>query len=110
MISELEGRIEDILALSDGTFVHPRSIWQIFKQDPEILQYQLIQHEQSRFELAFTTATEEAFDRACRRALPNLRRLLGSDSVIEVHRRADLGCIPGIKFRAVISRVKRELL
>jgi len=30
LISELDGRTEDILALEDGSFVHPRAIWQVF--------------------------------------------------------------------------------
>ena len=106
IITELEGRIEDILTLSNGIFVHPRSVWQVFKGDPEILQYQLIQHEQDLFELAIATATKEAFDRAYKRALPDLQSLLGSDSVIEAHRKVDLGCTPGAKFRAVEVRVK----
>ena len=44
-LSELEGRVEDILPLADGRFVHPRAVWQVFKDDPDVLQYQLTQHE-----------------------------------------------------------------
>ena len=33
LLSELEGRVEDILPLADGRFVHPRAVWQVFKDD-----------------------------------------------------------------------------
>ena len=45
MLSELEGRVEDVLTLPDGRSVHPRAVWQAFKDDEEVLQYQLVQHE-----------------------------------------------------------------
>ena len=64
MLSELEGRVEDVLALPDGSSVHPRAVWQAFKDDEEVLQYQLVQHEPARFELRLTTLDEAAFERA----------------------------------------------
>jgi phenylacetate-coenzyme A ligase PaaK-like adenylate-forming protein len=102
-ISELEGRVEDILPLTDGTFVHPRAIWQVFKADPEVLQYQLTQHDLQRFALTLVTVDGPAFERALARARPGLERLLGAGATIEVTRRSHVDRGGAGKFRAVAS-------
>jgi phenylacetate-CoA ligase len=107
LLSELEGRVEDILALDDGRFVHPRAVWQVFKDDRDVLQYQLTQHERRRFTVELATVDQAAFDRAIARALPELRALLGRDPSIDVSRRAELARQDTGKFRAVASLVPR---
>jgi phenylacetate-CoA ligase len=103
LLSELEGRIEDILALADGRFVHPRAVWQVFKSDRDVLQYQLTQRGRHRFELKLATMDEPAFQRACGRVLPELQKLLGPGVCVETGRQAGLIRPPGGKFRAVVS-------
>jgi phenylacetate-CoA ligase len=103
LLSELEGRAEDILPLPDGRFIHPRAIWQVFKNNSEILQYQLTQREAQRFTLTFVTVDGPAFRRAAEQALPELKRLLGTDAVIDVTRRNEMDRGTGGKFRAVVS-------
>jgi len=107
LLSELDGREEDVLPLADGSFVHPRAVWQVFKGDRAVLQYQLTQHESQRFELTLTTLDEPAFQRSLGRALPELERLLGAGAVIDVHRRSDLEPRRAGKFRAVASLCSR---
>jgi phenylacetate-CoA ligase len=107
LLSELEGRVEDILTLADGRFVHPRAIWQVFKEDGDVLQYQLTQHEPRRFTLELATLDQPAFERALARALPELRTLLGPDPAIEASRRPDLARHGGGKYRAVASLCPR---
>jgi phenylacetate-CoA ligase len=108
LISELEGRVEDILQLADGSYVHPRSVWQVLKGNPDILQYQLIQEDRKRFELILATKDEAAFHRARTSALPGLQNLLGTDAVIAANCKTSFVCSPGVKYRAVVSRVKRD--
>lgn len=103
LLSELEGRVEDILPLADGRFVHPRAVWEVFKADRAVLQYQLTQHEPERFELTLTTLDEPAFQQSLARALPELERLLGRGAVIDVNRRSELDRRSDGKFRAVAS-------
>jgi phenylacetate-CoA ligase len=106
LLSELEGRVEDILPLADGRFLHPRAVWQVLKDDPSVLQYQLTQEEPRRFTLTLATLDEASFRAAAGRALPRLALLLGPDAAIEplwdgaLPRRAEP------KFRAVVSRCK----
>lgn len=106
LLSELEGRVEDILELPGKRYVHPRAIWQVLKDDRELLQYQLVQHEPQRFELALVTVDEAAYARVVEKGLPHLKDLLGSDSVIEVHRRTEMVRSERGKFRAVSSRCR----
>ncbi len=103
LLAELDGRVEDILPLPDGRFVHPRSIWQVFKSDPEVWQYQLTQHEPQRFALTLVTADEAAFRRTLARALPELQRVLGPRAIVDATRRSEIGRGTGGKFRAVAS-------
>jgi phenylacetate-CoA ligase len=104
LLSELEGRVEDILPLRDGRFVHPRAIWQVFQGDADVLQYQLTQHEPERFELQLATVDADAYGRAEARALPQLQSLLGGGAVVDVRRVAELDLRGEGKFRAVVSR------
>jgi phenylacetate-CoA ligase len=104
LLSELEGRVEDILTLADGRFVHPRAVWQVFKDDRSVLQYQLTQEKAERFELTLTTLSEAAFEHAVSRARPALANLLGEGAKIDVSWRSELDPRTGGKFRAVASR------
>ena len=102
LLSELEGREEDMLPLADGRVVHPRAIWQVFMNDPDVLQYQLTQHRPQRFSLELATVDDAAYERAVARALPELEQLLRPEPAIDASRRtAPRG---DAKFRAVASR------
>jgi phenylacetate-CoA ligase len=100
LLSELEGRVEDILTHPDGGAVHGRSVWAVFKDDRDVLQYQLTQLGPDRFALRLATLDEAAFARASARATDGLRRLLGDRARVEVSRREELEQREG-KFRAV---------
>ena len=103
LLSELEGRSEDILSLPDGRLIHPRVVWQVFKGDPEVLQYQLTQHEPQRFALTLVTVDEPAFQRALTRARPELEQVLGARAIIDATRGSEIVYRTGGKFRAVAS-------
>ncbi len=110
LMSEVEGRLEDMVPLASGAQVHPRAVWAAFKDDREILQYQLVQHELRRFELKLVTATPHAFSAASHRARTALGGVLGDDAVIDVVHELELGRLERAangKFRAVESRVAR---
>ena len=104
LLTELDGRVEDMLALADGRLVHPRAIWEVFKGDAEVLQYQLIQHDQRRFALVLVTVDTPSFQRALTRALPSLERVLGPGAIIDATHRSEPEQRAGGKFRAVASR------
>lgn len=103
VLSELEGRVEDVLALPDGGFVHPRAVWEVFKSDRDVLQYQLTQRAPHGFALTLVSLDEDAYRRALERALPRLRRLLGEAAVIDTSHRTEVLRKGNEKFRAVAS-------
>lgn len=107
LLTELEGRVEDVLALDDGRHVHPRMVWQALKDDPDVLQYQLTQLEPRRFALRLATLDDAAFARARARVVPALTRLLAPDPVIEAVRGDSLE--RGGKFRAVAALAARDV-
>jgi phenylacetate-CoA ligase len=106
LLSELEGRVEDLLRMPDGRFVHPRTVWQVFQGDPDVLQYQLIQHEPDRFALRLATVDVPAYERAEARARPMLHSLLGTEARIEARRVDESEPRGAGKFRAVSSLVR----
>jgi len=103
LLSELEGRVEDIMPLADGRFVHPRAVWQVMKEDTSVLQYQLIQREPRRFSLTLVTVDEPTFRHSRERVVTALGRLLGADAVIETQWGREIHREGGGKFRAVAS-------
>jgi phenylacetate-CoA ligase len=103
LLSELEGRVEDIMTLPDGRSVHPRAVWEVFQGDTDLIQYQLTQHEPDRFELWLVTVDDEAFRRVEQRARPLLQDLLGTGARIAIGRRGESEQRGDGKFRAVVS-------
>lgn len=106
LLSELEGRVEDIIFLSNGGFIHPRAIWAVLSQRNEVLKYQLIQHELERFELKLVTVDHPSYQVAVVDVLAGLRRLLGESAVIECEYATELVPEASGKFRPVMSRCK----
>jgi len=107
VLSELEGRAEDIIYLPDGGLVHPRIIWSVIKQAPEVLQYQLIQHEPGKFELRIVTADEKTYRQVIPDLLSTLQDLLGRSARIDHGYYKEIERGSGGKYRAVISHCKR---
>ena len=108
LLTELEGRAEDIIALPNGELLHPRAVWKVFKGRDEIVQYQLIQHEQGRFELRLVTIDRETYQSIIDGILADLRQLLGESAVIESRFYEELERQKG-KFRCVISLCRQEV-
>jgi phenylacetate-CoA ligase len=108
LLSDLEGRVEDIITLADGRLVDPRSVYSALVGLDALLQYQLIQHEPARFELRLAAVDQGTFQALSPAAVASLQRLLGQSASIEAVYYADrLPTGPGDKFRAVISRVQQ---
>jgi phenylacetate-coenzyme A ligase PaaK-like adenylate-forming protein len=108
LLSEIQGRVEDMLPLANGEHLHPREVWSVFKDDRRVLQYQLVQHDVRRFELKLVTVDEQAFLPSRDRAVRELRKLLGGDAEIEVTGHDELGRAERGqrgKFKAVETRV-----
>lgn len=102
LLGGIQGRMEDVVFLKSGRFVHPRIIWGVFKPRPEILRYQLIQHDADRFELKVVSRDEGSYDRHIGEILTELGDLLEQPS-IEARRCDSLEPEASGKFRPVIS-------
>jgi phenylacetate-CoA ligase len=105
VLTGLLGRAEDALALADGRIIDPRLVWNIFKDRPEIIRYQLIQHEPARFALNLVTTDRDAYDRNCPVVVEDLRRLLGPVQ-IEPSFHTSLETSASGKFRPVVSHCR----
>ncbi len=110
LLSELEGRVEDILDLPEGRFIHPRAIWAVIKKTEGVLKYQLIQHAPQHFELKLVTADPHTYSLVADRILDGLKNLLGSSATIEPEQVEGLPAQEGGKFRPVLSLCKPRRL
>jgi phenylacetate-CoA ligase len=106
LLSELEGRMEDILFLQDGRFIHSRAIWGVIKSIEGVLKYQLIQHEPKRFELRLVTVCKGTYLRIVDRILDGLKNLLGSSVTIESQYVDEIKPQEERKFMPVLSLCK----
>jgi hypothetical protein len=100
--------VEDIIALEDGRFVHPRSVWSIFKSEPRVVQYQLVQQSQRRFELRLVTPNQRIFEQISPRIVEALKTLVGDGVTIECKFAQGLSRETSGKFRPVKALNWRE--
>lgn len=99
LLSQLEGKTEDMLRLGDGSMVFPRLVWDFVDRYPGIARYQLVQHGPDRFELRLVA---DDFGRVAAPLAADLRGLLrGADVEATAHDALEPG--PGGKFRPVVG-------
>ena len=103
LLSELEGRVQDIVFLPDGRFLHPRVIWRVVRAQPEVLRYQVVQHEPARFELRLVTRDEATYDRIAGEVARELRGILGSGVHVETAYHTELPAGSRGKFRMIVA-------
>lgn len=108
LLTALEGRLEDILIRADGTFVHPLAIWGVFKSRPEVLRYQVIQHDANHYELRLVTLDEPTYARLIEGVLREFRTLFGASVQIDAAYVRELDVPWPGKFRAVVAAPRRR--
>jgi len=107
-LSELEGRVEDVIFLENGRSVHPRMVWSIFKKEPRVLQYQLCQLSQTQFKLKLVTHDMSIFDNVSPSVCIRLKSLLGEEVSIKAEYATTLKREGSGKFRPVRSLWRRD--
>jgi phenylacetate-CoA ligase len=98
---DLNGRVDEVIDLGDGTYIYPTQLWDAFRGRPQILQYQLVQHEPSRFELKVVVADDRAAGSALQAAVVDLRRVLRGARV-EVSFHPEIPHEAGGKYRHLV--------
>jgi phenylacetate-CoA ligase len=106
LLSDLEGRVEDILALPDGNLLTGGRIWNIVKRRPEVLRYQFIQAEPLRYELKLMTAESADYDSIAEGMLRDIRAIVGPSATVEASYHESLEAGPGGKFRTTLNLCK----
>jgi phenylacetate-CoA ligase len=102
LLSVVEGRVSQVVHLSNGSFVHPFAVWAPLKLHDGVVRYQLVQHEPTRFELRLVTVDRGTFDAVAPQVVPELRETLGGAEVeASFHERLEQG--RGGKFSPVVA-------
>lgn len=102
-LAELRGRVGEVLVLPGGRLVHPSAVWGVFRQASDVLRYQLVQEEPTRFLLRVLATDRAAYDVRIGGILERLRNLLGPVT-IEPAFDPELDLARAGKFRPVVSR------
>lgn len=103
MLGEIDGRTEDLLHLANGRIVHPRGVWGVLKPHPEVLGYQLVQREPSRFLLKLVMATADDYARLAPQLARDMETTLGPGMSVEAERCDEVPRLAGGKVRMVVA-------
>jgi phenylacetate-CoA ligase len=102
VLSSLEGRVSQIVHLPSGDLVHPFVVLQMMRGHPQVIRWQLVQHERDRFELKLATADRAAFDRMAGPVAAEAGEILqGARLEVGYDEEIELG--PGGKHRPVVA-------
>jgi phenylacetate-CoA ligase len=101
-LAELQGRVDEIIVLRDGTLVTPIAVWSVIRAYDGIARYQLVQHERDRFDLRFVTEPRDLAHAIGKRLEEDLRSLLRG-SRVGITALDDLNAPPGEKFRPIVA-------
>ncbi|MDQ3823422.1 MAG: hypothetical protein M3321_09305 [Actinomycetota bacterium] len=101
LLSPVQGRINEVVVLTDGTRVHPFSVADAVREEG-LLRFRLVQAARMRFRLEVVTVDDEAYRRVLDAAVPRLCGVLGGAEVTAV-RRVALEEGPRQKFRRVVA-------
>jgi len=102
-LDEIDGRAEDLLHLANGRIVHPRGVWGVLKPHPEVLGYQLVQRETSRFLLKLVMATADDYARLATQLARDMEATLGPGMFVEAERCDEVPRLAGGKVRMVVA-------
>jgi len=110
LLTQLEGRTDDVIFLPGGRFIHSREVWGFFINRREVLRYQLVQRAPSSFLIRISTADKNVYDRIVGDIVAGLSNLLGGSCAIEAECALGLELFPDSKFSPVASQCKHEPL
>lgn len=103
-LSELEGRVAEVVYLPSGNIVHQYAVAALFRRFQGVVRYQLVQHEPDRFQLRVMTVDREAFDRISPDIAESFRELL-EGAALDVTREDPIELDRQGKFQRVVSGV-----
>jgi phenylacetate-CoA ligase len=101
VLTELDGRVDEAIALPDGAIVGAIGIAAAVGAIPEILRFRLVQRADTRFDLELSMIDAGAFETAAEQATAALRPVLRDCEVRPVHRQ-DIALATGGKHRHLI--------
>ena len=100
---EIDGRAEDLLHLPNGELLHPRAVWGVLKPHSEVLGYQLVQREPSRFLLKLVMAGADDYARLAPQLAREMEAALGPGMAVETERCESVPREAGGKVRMVVA-------
>jgi phenylacetate-CoA ligase len=102
LLTELEGRVESIVRVGDGSTIHPRLLEKIIHRHPEVLRFQIVQREPDSFDLRLVTQDDAGYERVTDGIRAELSTLLHG-AEIHAERRDELRPANTGKFRSVVG-------
>lgn len=110
LLSKLEGRRDDVVALPNGQFLHSANVWLAIRGNPDFIQYQLLQHTLTQFELKLSTVDKPTFERVSADLTARLKPVLGEGAELSASYVSPFEPFGTRKRSQLVSEIKREAL
>jgi phenylacetate-coenzyme A ligase PaaK-like adenylate-forming protein len=101
LLVELDGRVDDAVALPDGTILGAIGLSAAVGAVPGVLRFRLVQRSATEFDLELSVTEPAVFQQAAQQAVAALAPVLGSCAVRPVHRQ-DIALATGGKHRMLV--------
>ncbi|MEW6269845.1 MAG: hypothetical protein AB1689_11180 [Thermodesulfobacteriota bacterium] len=102
-LDDVDGRVEDMVALPDGRVLHPRAIWGVVKPHAEVVQYQVVQTAPHAFVVRLVTLDDDGYRRVAPAVARELAELLGPPTEVATERHERLVTERSGKLRMVVA-------
>jgi phenylacetate-CoA ligase len=107
LIKSIDGRLDDIVSLNDGSMLNFQFFFNFMKNYTEIDQYRIIQEDRDHI-VVFLSCREEHFKRTVDRLKKDFRALFGKGVDVSFERVKEIPLDPSGKRRSIISNVKPD--
>jgi phenylacetate-CoA ligase len=110
LLSFPPGRSDDLIALPSGRVLHPQAVRTIFTDETEVWQYQVVQRDESTFDVAIVASPVCDRARTRERVAANFARQFGEDVTLTIAFVAAIDRTAAGKFRSVLSLTQQARL
>jgi phenylacetate-CoA ligase len=109
LLREIEGRVDDIIVLSDGRELPPAALHALFDEQEYIDQYQFTQKSEDDF-LIKVVANNSRTPTSDKELISGLEQILGKNVSIKIKHVDKITITRTGKYRRIISHVKRPTI
>ncbi|OGW37697.1 MAG: hypothetical protein A2Y97_05585 [Nitrospirae bacterium RBG_13_39_12] len=110
LLSFIEGRTDDLIELQSGKIIHPQAVYDIFTEEEQIYQYQVIQKTVTDFSVAIVASKSSDNRLTTKRILNKFHQTFGQNVKVDIAFVESIDRTVTGKIRSVISMKQKPLI